>query len=104
MVQNGDGTLQADSGRFEISQLPVSVSSNITPGAVSEPSKSSTDNITTFAYVIKVYNERSPRNFEDARGFVINDYQGFLEDKWINQLKKKYPVKVNEPVLQSCWK
>jgi len=104
LVQNSDGTLQADSGRFEISQLPVSVSSHLQAGFVSEPVKSSTDNITTFAHLIKVYHERAPRNFEDARGFVINDYQSFLEDKWIAQLKKKYPVKVNEPVLQSCWK
>ena len=104
LVQHSDGTLQADSGRFEISQLPVSVSNNIQAGAISEPVKSSTDNITTFAFTIKIYNQRAPRNFEDARGFVINDYQSFLEDKWIALLKKKYPVKVNEPVLQSCWK
>ncbi len=104
LLQNSDGTLQADSGRFEIAQLPVSVSSHMQPGFVSEPVKSSTDNINTFAYIVKVYNERAPRNFDDARGFVINDYQTFLENKWIEQLRKKYPVKVNEPVLQTCWK
>ncbi len=104
MVQNSDGTLQADSGRFEISQLPVSVSGHMQAGFVSDPVKSGTDNITTFAHVVKVYTDRAPRSFEDARGFVINDYQNFLEDKWIDALKKKYPLKVNEPVLQSCWK
>lgn len=104
LLQNADGTLQADSGRFEISQLPVSVSNHLQAGFISDPVKSSTDNIHTFAYIVKVYNERAPRNFEDARGFVINDYQSFLENKWIEQLKKKYPVKVNELVLQSCWK
>jgi peptidyl-prolyl cis-trans isomerase SurA len=104
IVQNSDGTVQADSGRFELTQLPVSVSSNIKAGAVSEPVKNAADNITTFAYTIKIYKDRTPRVFEDARGFVINDYQSFLEDKWIEILKKKYPVKVFEPVLQSCWK
>jgi peptidyl-prolyl cis-trans isomerase SurA len=104
LVQNSDGTVQADSGRFELTQLPVSVSNNIKPGSISEPVKNTTDNITVFAYVIKTYKDRSPRNFEDARGFVINDYQSFLEDKWIETLKKKYPVKVNELVLQACWK
>ncbi|MEO6314901.1 MAG: peptidylprolyl isomerase [Chitinophagaceae bacterium] len=104
LVQNSDGTIQADSGRFELTQLPVSVSSDIKAGNIAEPVKSSTDNITTFAYTIKVYKDRAPRNFEDARGFVINDYQSFLEDKWIATLKQKYPVKINEPVLESCWK
>jgi peptidyl-prolyl cis-trans isomerase SurA len=34
-------------------------------------------------------------SFEEARPAVISDYQGFLEKKWISQLKKKYRVKVN---------
>jgi peptidyl-prolyl cis-trans isomerase SurA len=104
LVQNSDGTIQADSGRFELTQLPVSVSNNIKAGNISQPVKNATDNVTTFAYVVRLYTDRSPRNFDDARGFVINDYQSFLEDKWIATLKQKYPVKVNEPVLESCWK
>jgi peptidyl-prolyl cis-trans isomerase SurA len=102
IVQNSDGMVQADSGRFELTQLPVTVS-NIKPGYISAPTKTSSDNITSFVYVMNVYNERTPRNFEDAKGFVINDYQGFLENKWIDTLKKKYPVKVNEAVLKTCW-
>ncbi|MEP7278235.1 MAG: peptidylprolyl isomerase [Bacteroidota bacterium] len=104
LVQNSDGTIQADSGRFELTQLPVPVSANIKVGDISGLVKNATDNVTTFAYIVAIYNTRMPRNFEDARGFVINDYQSFLEDKWVDLLKKKYPVKVNEAVLQSCWK
>lgn len=104
IVQNSDGTVQADSGRFELTQLPASVSANIKAGSLSGTVQNSTDNISSFAYVVKIYSNRMPRNFEDARGFVINDYQAFLEDKWIDTLKKKYAVKVNEAVLESCWK
>lgn len=103
LVQNSDGTIQADSGRFEIAQLPVSVSNNIKEGNITEPVKSATDNTSSFAYVIKLHNDRAPRSFEDARGFVINDYQAFLEDKWVETLKKKYPVKINQQVLETCW-
>ena len=104
LVQNSDGTIQADSGRFELSQLPVSVTTSIKTGKISDPVKNTTDNVTTFAYVVNIYKDRMPRNFDDARGFVINDYQSFLEDKWIETLKKKYPLKINEAVLQRCWK
>lgn len=104
LAENSDGRVQADSGRFELSQLPVSVSNTVKTGVATEPVKNSTDNITSFVYPIKIYRDRMPRNFEDARGFVINDYQAFLEDKWIATLKKQYPVKINAQVLESCWK
>lgn len=35
-------------------------------------------------------------SFEEARPGVISDYQAFLEKKWLEQLKKKHTVKVNE--------
>ena len=44
--------------------------------------------------------EPQPRLFEDAKGLVISDYQQELEDKWVADLKKKYPVKVNRVVFE----
>lgn len=102
IVQNSDGTVQADSGRFELTQIP-GITASTTEGTLTQPTKSSTDNITSFAFVVKTYAGHLPRSFDDARGFVINDYQSFLEDKWVEALKKKYPVKVNESVLRTCW-
>jgi len=32
---------------------------------------------------------------------VINEYQNFLEEKWVAALKIKYPVKVNEVVFKT---
>ncbi len=40
-----------------------------------------------------------PEAYKDARGFVINDYQVFLEDQWVTELKRQYPVKVDEAVF-----
>lgn len=37
-----------------------------------------------------------PKTFDEARAAVIADYQQELEQQWIDQLKGKYPVKVNE--------
>lgn len=102
IMQNSDGMVQADSGRFELTQLPVAAT-NVKAGFTSALNKTTTDNVTSFVHIINVYQQRTPRNFEDAKGFVINDYQGYLEDKWIETLKKKYPIKVNEAVLKTCW-
>jgi peptidyl-prolyl cis-trans isomerase SurA len=37
-----------------------------------------------------------PMSFEEARPAIISDYQTFLEKMWLEQLKKRYSVKVNE--------
>jgi peptidyl-prolyl cis-trans isomerase SurA len=68
----------------------------VTPQAYTAFSTNPADNSVSFAYILDVYRERAPRNFRDARGFVINDYQNWMEDQWITELKKKYPVKIDE--------
>jgi len=35
------------------------------------------------------------KSFEEARANVISDYQDYLEKIWMDQLKKKYSVKIN---------
>ncbi|MBX2967740.1 MAG: peptidylprolyl isomerase [Cyclobacteriaceae bacterium] len=45
-----------------------------------------------------------PMTFEEARASVIADYQAYLEKKWINDLKKKYSVKINEKGKQHIYK
>lgn len=58
------------------------------------------------AYLIIIDRVDEPRNktFEEARGMVISDYQGFLEQQWIAELRRKYPVKVNEAEVQKLIK
>jgi len=101
LMEFSGGTIQADSGRFELGQLPVVDRTNFTDGLLTVPVKNDADNTSTYVYVIRVRRQREPRSFEDARGFVINDYQNYLDEKWVAELKKKYPVKVNEPVVAS---
>ncbi len=100
-VDSSRGLVQADSGRFELAQLPVKGMESLHAGQFTPSSKNAGDNSVVIAYVLNVYSERSPRSYKDARGFVVNDYQNFLEDQWIAELKQKYPVKVNEAVMKS---
>jgi peptidyl-prolyl cis-trans isomerase SurA len=103
LVSPLDTRVQADSGRFELSQLPLQQQRPLA-GKFTEPLKIAGDDNTSFMYIIKLYPERQPRNFEDAKGFVLNDYQMHLEEKWIAVLKKNYPVKIDESVLRSLLK
>ena len=41
-----------------------------------------------------------PKVFNEARGIATADYQSFLEEEWIKQLKEKYPVVINHEVLK----
>ena len=44
------------------------------------------------------------KTFEEARGLIISDYQNYLEQEWINALKAKYPVTINEVEFQKLVK
>ena len=41
------------------------------------------------------------QSFEDAKGTVISDYQTHKEEKWLNTLRDKYSVIINEAALQT---
>lgn len=93
--------VQADSGRYELAQIPALEKTNPGPHQFTPMITGKPDNSVSFAYILNVYQGRSPRNYKDARGFVINDYQTYLEDEWIAALKKKYHVNVDERVFAS---
>ena len=44
---------------------------------------------------------KAPQEYMDVRGQVTNDYQDQLEKQWIETLREKYPVFINEEVLES---
>jgi len=42
-----------------------------------------------------------PKPLNEIRGIVTSDYQASLEKEWINGLRAKYKVVVNQDVLNS---
>jgi peptidyl-prolyl cis-trans isomerase SurA len=98
-VNNMQDKVSADSGRFELKQIPNAVNTELKEGMITTPLVNKSDNTASFAYIRKIYTQPAPRSFEEAKGLVINDYQAELEREWINDLKKKYPVTVNQNTL-----
>ncbi len=103
MEESGNG-VQADSGRFEIGQVPISIDPKAAPGNITAITVNTQDGSTGFAKIVRQYPEGAQRSFDEAKGLVINDYQNILEETWVNELKKKYPVKINESVFRSLLK
>lgn len=44
------------------------------------------------------------KTLDEAKGYVISDYQELLEDQWVEELRAKYPVEVNDKVLNKMIK
>lgn len=42
-----------------------------------------------------------PEEVSDVKGLVTSDYQNEFQTAWENELRRKYPVKVNEKVLKT---
>jgi peptidyl-prolyl cis-trans isomerase SurA len=100
IMDNLGGRALADSGRFEYTQLPITPGTELKPGMFTAVETNVNDGSSSFCYIIKQYSGDDQRSFDEAKGLVINDYQLQMEEQWINQLKKKYPVKVNEVVVK----
>lgn len=71
-------------------------------GTIKEfPSK--VDNSTQIIKIIEV-RQPEPKTFKEARGVVTSGYQAELEAQWLEQLREKYPVTVNEKLLEKVKK
>jgi peptidyl-prolyl cis-trans isomerase SurA len=104
ITEESNNNIQADSGRFELTQIPATIDTKTAQGYLSEIVASPVDGNAGFVKLIRHYNANQQRSFDEAKGMVINDYQNILEEKWIAELKNKYPVKINEAVFQSLLK
>jgi peptidyl-prolyl cis-trans isomerase SurA len=105
IVDKSEGQIQADSGRYELAQIPSYIE-NTKPTAnnLSAIVVNKIDASASFVKYVNLYEAGIQRNYNEARGLVINDYQMVLEQEWLAALKKKYPIKVNENVFKEMIK
>src|SRR5436190_1439767 len=104
VLENFSDKITLDSSRFEITKIPGAQKATAKAGTITKIVKNKDDNSASFALIFKIYPMPGQKTFADAHSDVVSDYQDSIDKKWIAELKKKYPVKVNEEVLTSIAK
>ena len=64
---------------------------------------STVDKTTKIIKIIDV-REPEPKTYKEARGMMTSAYQTQLEAEWLKELQEKYPVTVNEKILEKVRK
>ncbi len=101
---NGDGVQNKvfyESGKFERSRFPAGL--KMMNGKPTQHFKNE-DGSYTIIDVKEVFDQPTPKTLAEARGYVISEYQEYLEKKWISDLEAKYPVTVNEATFKTMVK
>jgi peptidyl-prolyl cis-trans isomerase SurA len=96
-------TIVADSGRFEASQLPGTAWPPVA-GSATALQKNELDGSFSFTHILAARPGGDIRSFEEARGYALSDYQQLLETRWVERLRRKYPVQVNQAAWQALLK
>ncbi len=52
----------------------------------------------------EVYPGQGQKTLDEARGYVVAEYQDFLEKQWNEKMRQQYPMKVNDKVFNSMVK
>lgn len=65
--------------------------------------KSTPDGKSRFVQVVETV-APAPKPLQEVKGFVVSEYQDYLEKQWIEDLQTRYPVVIYNSVLQSMIK
>jgi peptidyl-prolyl cis-trans isomerase SurA len=65
--------------------------------------ESTVDNTTQLIKIVEV-RPAEPKTFKEAKGLITSGYQAELEALWLQQLREKYPVNVNQKILKKVKK
>lgn len=90
-------------GRYEFAKYKDLPQASIAKGKLSEVKKN--DNGTyTVVKADEVYTSPTAKSLNEAKGYVVAEYQDYLEKKWNEEMRSKYPVKLDEAVFKSMVK
>ena len=99
---NSDGkiNIMVKSGLFEEDYDILPQYSNLSKGVSDKVSKDQ------YHFVVDVLEVKEVENkaLSECKGKVVNDYQQYLENNWVNELKKEFDVKINSNTFDAVKK
>lgn len=102
-TEKNPNAISIQKGYYEFDKLKDVSKDDIKEGKLS-PLRKNTDGTYSATYAEKIYEQGTNKTLDEARGYVIAEYQDYLEKNWNDSLRKKYPVKVDEKVFDSMVK
>jgi len=101
--ENNPDAVTIQDGHYEFSHYTDVPRSSIVQGKPTAAVKNA-DGSYTVVKADEVYNEPTPKSLEEARGYVVAEYQDYLEKKWNDEMRKKYAMSLNTAVFNSMAK
>jgi peptidyl-prolyl cis-trans isomerase SurA len=95
--------LSARERTYEKGRNPILDAIEWNVGAMTKTDIAKRDKALNFMKIEEVL-EPAQKTLKDARGYVVADYQDFLEKAWIKELKSNYAVKINDKVFDGLVK
>ncbi|MEM8585338.1 MAG: peptidylprolyl isomerase [Bacteroidota bacterium] len=96
--QFGRDNLTAQPDTYERGRLPQLGDVEWAAGVMTDPLTNPRNGTITF-YKIEEILAGGQKELDEARGYVIADYQDQLEKEWVDSLKEQFPVRVNRRIF-----
>ena len=90
-------------GHYEYSKFTDVPRADLIKGKLSKPVKNA-DGTYTVVKVEESFEQPTTKTLDEARGYAVAEYQDHLEKEWSDELRRKYPVKVEEKVFATMVK
>ncbi|UGS24290.1 peptidylprolyl isomerase [Flavobacterium channae] len=98
--KDGKVNVMSKSGMYEEDYDILSEYKNLSKGVSNVVTKDK------YFFVVNVLDEKpaGAKELSECRGKVISDYQQYLENNWVNELKKEFDIKINTEVFEKVKK
>lgn len=104
-TQSNPDRVTIQRGRYEFSRYKDATLSDLSASKVKviNPVGNATGPYTVVV-AREVFATPSQKTLEEARGYVVAEYQDFLEKQWNEKMRHEYPLKVNDKVFKTMVK